>query len=804
VAEQPRGGRSETNLSSYAELDLDRARRRGFPEAVFCAGKTPAQVAGIAEAVRARPDVITLFTRATPDHASAVLSALPDAHHDPDAGLLAWPPNPPEPFGGRVVVLAAGTSDLSYAREAMLTARYLGRDASLIVDVGVAGLHRVLARLEHLRAAQAIVVAAGMDGALPSVVAGLVSAPVIALPTSVGYGAAFEGLAALLAMLNACAPGVAVVNIDNGYGAGHLAAQITAPHPTPTAPSAPQLAATQPTAPQASAPQAAGPEAPAQVAGQRATTHAEPQTTAQAAEPQTTTQAAEPQTTAPVAGPRIAIPQVEGSAVDGGRHAWIDASAGVAGDMLLGALLDAGARLDAVRRAVDAVVPGGVSLSAGPVTRAGLRALKAGVELVTPDPPHRTWRDIRAMLEAAALPAGVRRAAVAVFTRLADAEASVHGVPAQEVHFHEVGALDSIADVVGVCAALDDLGVTSVSAGEVALGSGRVRTAHGELPVPVPAVLELSRGWRVRAGGTGELATPTGMALIRALASRCEDLPPMTVEAAGVGAGGRDTPGRANAVRVVIGAPLRTETGRPNPKTGNPARPADPGTPAQPPSNQMGMTAAAKAMSPIESAEEQPATKPVQERTQPTQQPTADTTQEQTATQPAQEQPDAKPKDEQPAIEAAVLLEANVDDLDPRLWPGVLDGLLRAGAADAWLVPILMKKGRPAHTLTVLCAPDRREALRARIFRDTSTLGVRESPRDKTALPRTFRGVGVAGGTVSIKVGHVDGVITQVMPEFADVAALARDTGRAERVLLQEALSAAAAAGLTVGAALPQ
>lgn len=216
-------------VSSYANLDLDRAGRRGFPEAVFCAGKTPAQVAGIAGAVRSRPDVITLFTRATPAHASAVLSALPDALHDADAGLLAWPPTPPPPSGGTVLVLAAGTSDLPFAREAMLTARYLGRDTSLIVDVGVAGLHRVLARVDQLRAARAIVVAAGMDGALPSVVAGLVSAPVIALPTSVGYGAAFEGLAALLAMLNACAPGVAVVNIDNGYGAGHLAAQIAAP-----------------------------------------------------------------------------------------------------------------------------------------------------------------------------------------------------------------------------------------------------------------------------------------------------------------------------------------------------------------------------------------------------------------------------------------------------------------------------------------------------------------------------------------------------------------------------------------------
>jgi NCAIR mutase (PurE)-related protein len=216
-------------IDDFADLDLGRAQRRGYPEAVYCAGKTAEQVAGIAAAVRARPDVVTLFTRAGAEHAAAIRQELPDAAHDVAAGLLAWPPDPPPPTGGPVVVLAAGTSDLPAAREAMLTARYLGRDTRLIVDVGVAGLHRVLSHLDTLRTARAIVVAAGMDGALPSVVAGLVAAPVVALPTSVGYGAAFEGLAALLAMLNACAPGVAVVNIDNGYGAGHLAAQIAAP-----------------------------------------------------------------------------------------------------------------------------------------------------------------------------------------------------------------------------------------------------------------------------------------------------------------------------------------------------------------------------------------------------------------------------------------------------------------------------------------------------------------------------------------------------------------------------------------------
>jgi pyridinium-3,5-biscarboxylic acid mononucleotide synthase len=216
-------------LNAFADLDHDRASRRGYPEAIYCTGKTPEQVGMIAAAVRDQPHV-TLFTRANKDHAAAVLAELPGAFHDQQANLLAWPAQPPLATGGLVAVLAAGTSDLPVAKEAQLTAGYLGRPTELVVDVGVAGLHRVLSRLELLRRARVVIVAAGMDGALPSVVAGLIADPVVALPTSVGYGAAFEGLAALLTMLNACAPGVAVVNIDNGYGAGHLAAQIAAPH----------------------------------------------------------------------------------------------------------------------------------------------------------------------------------------------------------------------------------------------------------------------------------------------------------------------------------------------------------------------------------------------------------------------------------------------------------------------------------------------------------------------------------------------------------------------------------------------
>lgn len=236
-------------IEGLVSLDLDRARRRGAPEAVLCDGKSVEQVAAIAaECARIAADGASadgtstdapasgpvLFTRADAERAAAVQRALPTARYESAARLLAWPPEPPTPSGGLVIIACAGTSDLPVAREAELTARYLGRPTRLIADIGIAGLHRLLERLPELREAACVIVAAGMDGALPTVVAGQIAAPVIALPTSIGYGVAAGGVTAALTMLSACAPGIGVVNIDNGYGAGHLAAQIArwAP-PTP-------------------------------------------------------------------------------------------------------------------------------------------------------------------------------------------------------------------------------------------------------------------------------------------------------------------------------------------------------------------------------------------------------------------------------------------------------------------------------------------------------------------------------------------------------------------------------------------
>jgi pyridinium-3,5-bisthiocarboxylic acid mononucleotide nickel chelatase len=400
------------------------------------------------------------------------------------------------------------------------------------------------------------------------------------------------------------------------------------------------------------------------------------------------------------------------------RLLWIDASAGVAGDMLLGALVDAGVPLATLQAAVDAVLPGSVRLRHDVVVRAGLRATKVDVDVLVEDPPHRTWTTIRALLEDAALDLSVRESAHAAFARLAAAEGRVHGIPPEQVHFHEVGALDAIADVVGTCAGVAALGVDRVVCSPVALGSGTITAHHGTLPVPVPAVLELSRGRDVLAGGKGELATPTGLALVVSLSAESGPLPAVRVETSGIGAGTRDTPGRANVVRLVVGTVTVAGTGA-------------------------GGGGEAEAHG-------------------------------------------ARP------LEPVVLLEANVDDLDPRLWPPVLAQLLDDGAADAWLTPILMKKGRPAHTVHVLAAPARADALSDALLAHTTTLGVRRSVVQRDVLDRDWRTVEVGGAPVRVKIGHRDGRVLQAMPEFDDVVAAAGVAGAPVAQVLDAARAAAA------------
>jgi uncharacterized protein (TIGR00299 family) protein len=401
------------------------------------------------------------------------------------------------------------------------------------------------------------------------------------------------------------------------------------------------------------------------------------------------------------------------------RSAWFDVSAGAAGDMVCGALVGAGVPLAVLQDAADAVVPDLIRWEQAEVHRAGLTATAVTPHTDSDDRAERAWGDIRDLLSGAGLPPAVRDAATSVFTRLAETEAAVHGVAVEDVHLHEVGGLDAIADVVGVAAGLHHLGITQVIAGPLAVGSGTVRTAHGVLPVPVPAVVRLCRGWQIEAGGAGELATPTGAALVTTLARTCEPLPAMALEASGVGAGSRDTPGRANVVRVLIGTSMA-----------GPAASSVAGT-------------------------------------------------------------------------TEIVLEANVDDLDPRLWPGVLEALLEAGAADAWLTPILMKKGRPAHTVSVLASPGRVDALRRTLMTTTSTIGCRTHPVTKHALDRVVARIEVEGHPVAVKVATAAGAIVQAMPEFDDVARAAAALARPTREVLERTRAEVIAAGLVVGAPAP-
>lgn len=457
--------------------------------------------------------------------------------------------------------------------------------------------------------------------------------------------------------------------------------------------------------------------------------------------------------------------------------AWIDATAGIAGDMLLGALVEAGASLHGIQQVLDALLPGSVRLSARSVDRCGQRCTKADVQLLVEDPPHRTWASIRAMLaearDAEAIPQRTAQLALAAFGRLAEAEGAAHGVDPDEVHFHEVGALDSIADVVGVCEAWRQLGIGSAVGSTLAVGSGRIRAAHGDLPVPVPAVARLTLGWPTTAGellpqrghhrhthdhghdprpeheaggphpgdadmpgtaaGIGELATPTGAALLRTLAETHGAQPPMIVEALGAGAGGRDTPGRPNAVRVLIGRRLDA---------------------ADEPTAQSSSIASDRPEPMGPSGEEA--------------------------------------QDAHGTPRAAVQLEANVDDLDPRLWPGVIDALLDAGALDAWLTPIIMKRGRPAQTLHALVPVDQVEEQAHRILELTGSLGVRHAPVERVIRTRSFEEIEIDGQRLGVKIARDEtGAVRRAEPEFRDVARAAEALDRSQRDVLEQARAAA-------------
>jgi uncharacterized protein (TIGR00299 family) protein len=373
----------------------------------------------------------------------------------------------------------------------------------------------------------------------------------------------------------------------------------------------------------------------------------------------------------------------------GSNIAWFHCFAGIAGDMALGSLFDAGADVEEVRQLLRRVPFAGWDLHTEPVLRGGIACTRAVVS-APDDVVVRTHANIVDLVKGAQLPSRVESRALAVFAVLAEVEGRLHRRPAGQVHFHEVGGHDAIVDVVGTAAALEVLGIDEVRASAVATGTGMVRTSHGLLPNPVPAVVRLLEGVPIYGRDIAvELTTPTGAAILAALASSFGPMPAMEVGATGFGAGTRDLDDLPNCTQVVVGS------------TGS-----APGTA--------------------------------------------------TAGQPV------------------IVLEANLDDVTGEQLAHALRTLLDAGAHDAWITPVVMKKGRPGHTIHVLADPSLLESLRDLVKLTTGSFGVRALYGERWPAARTIEPVRVAGYPVHVKAGG-----GRIKAEFDDVARVAAETGLA-------------------------
>lgn len=376
------------------------------------------------------------------------------------------------------------------------------------------------------------------------------------------------------------------------------------------------------------------------------------------------------------------------------RRAWFHCFSGIAGDMALGALVDAGADLDEVRELCRRIPVTGWGLEAEPVMRNGIAATHVNV-LAEATTVVRTAAHINGLLDEARLPTRVRDRAVAVFGALARAEGKLHNRPPEQVHFHEVGALDAIVDVVGTCAALELLDVDEVHASPVAHGIGMIRSAHGALPNPPPAVVELLRDVPVYGLDVPlELTTPTGAAILAALAVGFGPMPAMAIEASGFGAGTAELADRPNLTQVVLGTAVDELV---------------PGQPVQ-------------------------------------------------------------------------LLEVNVDDATGETLAHTLSAVLNAGAHDAWITPILMKKGRPGHTVSALADPAVAAQVSAALVRETGSLGVRGQTLERWPAARSFEEVEVDGLPVRVKVSA-----GRVKVEHDDAARAARHLGLPLREVVSRA-----------------
>jgi uncharacterized protein (TIGR00299 family) protein len=408
---------------------------------------------------------------------------------------------------------------------------------------------------------------------------------------------------------------------------------------------------------------------------------------------------------------------------------WINPFTGLAGDMLLGALLDAGAPIGEVRDAIAATGLTGWELSRERVTSHGLSATRIRVQVDDPV----TERRATELLDLASLarPQPVADLAVRALTALAEVEARLHAASPLEVHLHELGGHDTLIDIVGTAAALHALGVTAVHSSPLPLGIGQVRTAHGMLPSPAPATLGLLEGAAVTGTGLpGETVTPTAAALLRAAGTCYQPPPVLTLGRTGYGAGTRQLPDRPNVVSVSLGTPAAVGTQIPAVETAS-VETADVETAA------------------VETADVEAA---------------------------AVEAAD---------VETADVLETNLDDVTGETLGYVIARALDAGALDAWITPAVMKKGRPAHVLHVLTRPDRTTSLQQLIFAETGTLGIRRTALTRSALPRRVSTVDLDGTAIRIKHGPHG-----AKPEHDDLAAAAARLGVPLRAVAERAARA--------------
>ncbi len=386
------------------------------------------------------------------------------------------------------------------------------------------------------------------------------------------------------------------------------------------------------------------------------------------------------------------------------KLAYFDCLSGISGDMTLGALVDLGVPLEVLQRGIDTLGLPECRLEARQVHRHHFRAVHVVVHTAE-EHHHRHLHHIEQMLRASGLPEPVQQTALEIFRRLGQAEAKVHGTSLEKVHFHEVGAADSIADIVGTAIGLHHLGVERVEASPVPTGSGTIQIAHGTVTVPAPATAELLQGVPLRASSIeAELTTPTGAAILAALARRFGPLPEMTLLGTGYGAGTRDLDQQPNVLRILLGEPPAAES----------------------------------------------------------------------------------PWQEEPLWQ----LEATIDD-SPGQWLGhALERLLASGALDAYCVPVVMKKSRPGTLLVVLCREAELQTLQTVLFNETTTLGVRRFPCQRSHLPRRRVEVATPWGSVSGKCYQAPDGTERFAPEYEDCRRLAQQAGVSLPQVVQAALAA--------------